>query len=583
MAKGKRLDVAKKNRGKRIKVVWQVIVLAAAAYWLIHQFVDYRSYQEPDRREWTQTDGYLAISYFGLERTATPKLLSKAQLHDQLGVLADHGYVTISQQDVIDFHTQGKPLPDRALFLAFEDGRNDSGLFAQSVLEKYNYRATMMTYADKIGNSQGKFLQPKDLIRMRKSGYWEMGSNGYRLTYINIFDRDGAYDGIKDEVEVTDKNQIAYYNHYLMDFIRDWNMIPVETRDQMQSRISADYDAMYDGYTEALGEMPGTYMIMHANALYGTMNPLVSMINDRRIREIFELHFNREGTAYNAQSADRYNLTRIQPLSYWSTNHLLMKIRKDAGHDVAFVTGDHDAAKQWTLDEGAVEFAGNQVILTSPPAQEALIRLNGGTYDGDLRLRTRLGGNVVGRQTIYLRYASGGAAYLRVVLENNVLFVEAKEEGAVEATLYEQELDKLQWSEADLRFDKASIYSLEQALSGRDDEDQYPPNIRQTRTLDLRLHDDQLAIILDGGEAIRLAVDTAPASGEIALAARYHEDNEKDDIYDGVFTALRVEKVRTDEEKSEMWFTNQYSGWAGAVAVAKQTGNAVLNWMMDTF
>ena len=66
-------------------------------------------------------------------------------------------------------------MPDKALYLSFEDGRNESALFAQPPLEKYNYKATFLSYADKMGNSERKFLQPKDMLKMTRTGYWELG------------------------------------------------------------------------------------------------------------------------------------------------------------------------------------------------------------------------------------------------------------------------------------------------------------------------------------------------------------------------------------------------------------------------
>src|SRR5690606_37928133 len=132
--------------------------------------------------------GFIAVSYSGVARTGTDDLIAKKQLKEQLRVLREHGYVTISQQDILDYYTKGTSLPQKALFLSFEDGRNDSALFAQPYLEGNNFKATMLTYANKMGASEAKVLQPKQLLKMSKKGFWEIGSNGYRLTYINILD-----------------------------------------------------------------------------------------------------------------------------------------------------------------------------------------------------------------------------------------------------------------------------------------------------------------------------------------------------------------------------------------------------------
>ncbi|MBH9787547.1 polysaccharide deacetylase, partial [Clostridioides difficile] len=192
-----------------------------------------------------------------------------------------------------------------------------------------------------------KFLKPKDLKLMEKSGYWEMGSNGYRLTYINIFNDKGQSLGVIDENNVPNKTTIEYYNHYLMDFIRNQYMIPSETRQEMEARIKKDYNLMQDIYHEELGEVPKAYAIMHANSLYNNMDPLVESVNNKEIKDKFRMHFNLELGAYNDKEADIYNLSRLQVSPYWSTNHVMMKIRQASRQNIQFKIGDQEVAQHW--------------------------------------------------------------------------------------------------------------------------------------------------------------------------------------------------------------------------------------------
>src|SRR5690606_16266674 len=118
---------------------------------------------------WTQQEGFIALSYFGVGRTGTAKLTDDDVIAEHLQALQQIGYETISQQDIVDFYHHNKPLPERALFLAFEDGRRDSALYVQPILERLNYRATILTYADKIINHERKFLRQRDLLKMQDS------------------------------------------------------------------------------------------------------------------------------------------------------------------------------------------------------------------------------------------------------------------------------------------------------------------------------------------------------------------------------------------------------------------------------
>lgn len=577
------LNVQRKNRRKIIKVTAQVVVLAVVAVLLANAIFDFRTYKEPDRAAWRQDQGFIALSYFGVGRTGTSKLVSKSQLDAQLKALYEQGYTTISQQDIIDYYRNGKKLPDKALYLSFEDGRNDSALFAQPLLEKYNYKATFLSYADKMGNSERKFLQPKDMLKMTRTGYWELGTNGNRLTYINIFDSEGRYIGVKDEGELTSKSNVEYYNHYLMDFIRDENMIPLENRAEMEERIQADYEAMNKVYTESLGYVPGTYMIMHANALGSGMNQLVADANTEQIEQLFGMNFNREGMAFNSQDSDLYNLTRVQPAPYWSTNHLLMKLHKDQGQSMQFVRGDKQQADKWELLGGAVEFSDNRFVVTSPPSQAGTVYLKG-SEETDVTVSAKALGNVVGRQSIYVRYDRTKGSYVRLLLENNNVVVEQKRAGQAPEELFTYSLPKVEWGEEDLQFDKASVYTKEQTQAGdRDDENEYPVNILGNRSLEISVKGHSVSVSVDQQLILdQQPVDVSIGAGGVAFESQYHEQNEKDDIYDAIFEDVTITSESAGGDR-KLLFTNKPSGLTGVLTGVQRSLNRAVDWAVETF
>ena len=96
---------------------------------------------------------------------------------------------------IYDYYEKGMPLPKRSLFLLFEDGRRDTAIYAQDILEELNYKGNILTYADRLDKDDPKFLMPKDLRELKESSYWDFGSQGYRLQFINVFDRYGNYIG----------------------------------------------------------------------------------------------------------------------------------------------------------------------------------------------------------------------------------------------------------------------------------------------------------------------------------------------------------------------------------------------------
>ncbi|MEF2965306.1 polysaccharide deacetylase family protein [Paenibacillus sp. M1] len=580
------LNVRRKNRIKVEKTILQALILLVLGALLINALFHIQRYREPDKSEWTaRQQGFIAISYFGVGRSGSAKLVAKRQLDEQLRALHDLGYVTISQQDIIDYYTKGKPLPDKALFLSFEDGRNDSALFAQPLLEKYNYKATFLSYADKMGNSERKFLQPKEMLRMTKTGFWELGTNGYRLSYINIFDKEGRFLGQKAEKELTDKSQIEYYNHYLMDFIRDENMIPLEDRDEMEARIKGDYDAMQDIYTETLGYVPSVYMIMHANALGEGMNRLVTEANNDNIGKLFRIHFNREGKALNSPDESILDLTRVQPAPYWSTNHLLMKIAKDTGEPVRFVQGNEREAEQWNLEAGAAEFKDNEIILTSSPGESGQLILKGSESTRDVTVKAEALGNVVGKQSIYLRYDRERDSFVRLILENNDIRLEQKKPGQTEELLFSRELDPVTWSPDDLAFDKASVYTKAQTAAGTaSGEDEYPINIGGNRSIELAINGSTLKLTVDKQVLLAgMKIDESIAAGGVAFASEYNEHNKKDDIYDAVFKNVEILDTDDASGKESHLFSNRSAGFKGLIAKAREAVNNAVDWAIETF
>lgn len=587
------MNYRRKNRIKIVRSIIQLALIVWLCVVLYQLFFVTKLYEDIDKTDWSNEQGFIALSYFGVDRIGTPKLIARKQLAEQLEVLHEQGYETISQQDIINFYHHGHPLPDKALFLSFEDGRNDSSLFAQPILEQLNYKATFLTYSDKMGDGKQKFLQPKQLLDMESTGFWELGSNGHRLSYINIFDEDGRFVGVRDESELTRRTTLAYYNHYLMDFIRDEHMIPIENRGEMEARITADYDAMHDIYTETLGYVPDVYMIMHANALNQGMHPLVSNINDINIKKRFNMHFNREGWAFNSADTDIYNLTRLQPAPYWSTNHLLMKIQRDVDHPLTFTHGDEEEASKWQQLNGIGYFTEQSITLTSPPKESGLLYLVGSDHYQDVHVSTRLMGNVVGQQTIYLRYDRNLETFIRIVLHDNVLLIEQKKSGEEAELLYSEPLDDIKIKDADLTFDKASVYSLDQALSGHSQpEDEYPVNIIGDRLIEVALEGQALTINVDGTALLNAAIiDDAIGQGGIALGAQYSEANEKDDIYDAIFANLQINVLYADaggdsdgdSVGEELVFSHKTSLLGRIATTVQGWFTALLNWIIDTF
>ena len=215
--------VRRKNIRKVVRSIAEGAILLLRLVTVIRTLFTFDTYEPYNEAEVEMADpdedtGFIALSYFGVDRNETKTLVSTERLKEHIDALSKSGYVTITQQDILDYYLEGKELPKKSLFLMFEDGRRDTAIFAQKVTEEYNYLSTIMTYADKFESKDSKFLMPDDLKALEEGSFCELGTNGYRLEYINVFDRYERFLGRMNTLEYAHVQPYLGrdYNHYLM-------------------------------------------------------------------------------------------------------------------------------------------------------------------------------------------------------------------------------------------------------------------------------------------------------------------------------------------------------------------------------
>lgn len=614
----------KKDKVKAVRAVLEFLVFAAIAVLVVNTLTTNTVYKPYDHKDTSivtgEDNGFIAVSYFGVDRQGTDTLISTAQLDEQLKSLHDLGYVTISQKDVLDYYKKKKPLPKKALFLMFEDGRRDTALFAQKILEKYNYRATILSYADKFAEQDPKFLSAKDLKDLEATGFWELGTNGYRLSCINAYDRYDRYLGQLTSDEFVNVNQYLGrdYNHYLMDFIRDEDRIPTETESQMDRRITADYDKMEQVYTKELGKVPSLYCIMHSNTGRFGNNDAVSAVNGRNLKGLFSMNFNRDGFAYNNTKSSVYDLTRLQPQASWSTNHLLMRTRDDLPRrkkkSIKFYEGDESVVKRdkgsWKLDKGAVEYKRDRLVLTSPSESEGRMTLRSDAC-ADVEVSAELLGNKVGSQTVYLRADKDNSNCIGVSLENNHLIVFENVDGGrnelfnkdlhdlvpvAERTSVEEDKRDSLAAELGMRgrfadsagtsalfYAESSKAKAKSAQSVKDGADEYVPEMQINETgdtkLKIALKGDKIDVSVDGKSLTGSLDVSVKKKGAVKVGAAwggwgYSQRNVADDVYDGVFKDLEV------KAGGKTVFDNGLHGFDAVADAISTWFNTVLNWFI---
>lgn len=551
---------SKKDKIKAIRGSIEAAILLVILVCIIKTLFATTSYVKYDAvTEENKGNGFVALSYFGVGRNGSNTVMSTERLEEHLETLYENGYVTITQQDILDYYNKGKALPKKALFLMFEDGYRGTAIFAQKIMEKYNFKATILTYPEKFNNKDPKFLTPKDLLELVDSTYWELGTNGYRLSYINVFDKENKYVGELNSLQYTEMiNSLGRnYNHYLMDYIRDENGIPKETYSQMKTRITTDYQLLQEKYMEGLGYIPSLHVLMHANTGMFGNNDKVSSINEKNIKELFPMNYNREGYSFNNEEVNIYDLTRMQPQPYWYPNHLLMRIKDDTNEDVTFEQGDLKEVEKWDNVKGATEYRGDVIAVTSLSKDSGLIRLKDSKDYKDISLNTALTGNVIGSQAVYLRADEDLQNYIKVQVINNILYVYEAVNGN-EVILKEQQLKlKGEYANKDIQINTPAIRNLNIELSDNN----------------VKVCIDDLVVECNTNVVNNGYVYLESAWGDVG----YSQRNLVDDVYDGVFEKLYI----TDNNTEEIIYDNRYKGMEKLVNTAKGIWSKVVNWFIE--
>ena len=408
------------------------------------------------------------------------------------------------------------------------------------------------------------------------------------------------------------------YNHYLMDYIRDKDDLPTESERHMKARVSYDYMRLRDIYENELGYVPQTHVLMHANTGRFGNHPLVSAVNERWIRDLFPMNFNREGFVLNERGSSLYDLSRMQPQPYWPINHLLMRIKYDTNDDLVFVEGEQDTRRAWALVEGALEAYDESLILTTLPEGDALVRLQEGLELRDLRFEAYVEGNAFGAQQVYLRSTSDCSNAIRVQLVNNQLVVE-EIIGGSERELYREKLPVIleetipsveedrrdamvRENEAFARYAPSPIAAREylgRAEALRDTpvatvadgaepyEGTQSFHRRSKHRMVILLRDDLLSVEIDGHMGpqelpVRLTERGSIFLGASWKGAAWSQRNLADDVYDGIFHKVRLlAHTGRDAGEERVLYSSEYTDWEKAKKNMKERWDALIAWFLE--
>ena len=144
----------------------------------------------------------------------------------QMEWLVNHGYHFISVNDIINYRKHGKPLPDKAVLITFDDGYHSVYENAFSVIKKYKIPTVIalvgswLKEKEKVNFSgqiidRNKFLSQKEIKEMVASGLVEIGSHSYDMHHGIIGNPQGNMEpAVTTRMYLTDKNSYEDASSY---------------------------------------------------------------------------------------------------------------------------------------------------------------------------------------------------------------------------------------------------------------------------------------------------------------------------------------------------------------------------------
>ncbi len=114
------------------------------------------------------------LYYHGISEKENGTDVSFDNFREQMYLLKENGFETITAKQLEDYLIHGKPLPPHSFLLTFDDGRKDSFYPVDPVLKSLNYRAVMFLISSEIIDRDIYYLTEGEVKKMLETGRWEI-------------------------------------------------------------------------------------------------------------------------------------------------------------------------------------------------------------------------------------------------------------------------------------------------------------------------------------------------------------------------------------------------------------------------
>lgn len=410
-----------KERLKIIRTAAQIIFLVLGIAFFVQLFWERYSPPVFDRENWTQRDGFMAISYKSMTRENVPDLNSRQQFKEHLSALKAAGYNWVTTEDIVHFYYDDAPLPEKALYLMLEGGRKDNVIFGQDAIGENRAHASVYTPTGTLSSWNNFFITRSNVAALAKSPFWDVQSQGVGLKVINK------------------STESDIQSFFLTDYLRDAEGKRVESDAQMYARLSEYYKDSNESLATLMSSPPASFILMPANSYNSFMPGDIKKANQELTRQYFKVAFTREGGAFNAASGSAYDLTRMQVPADANQQDLLQTLTKWNSTRTDFLLASPDDAQDWTAFWTQVEATPHELVLTPKEGTSDPALLRGSSLWENVDMSLTLTAKNTEARYVYLRYASSDSCLRISVLLNKLMVHERLPQQGL-FLVYEKEL-----------------------------------------------------------------------------------------------------------------------------------------------
>ena len=392
---------------KKIRTAAQIIFLALGIVFFVQLF--WERYTPPvfDRENWTQRDGFMAISYNSMTREVVEGLNSRQQFKEHLEALTEAGFNWITAKDIVDFYENNKPLPEKALYLMLEGGRKDNVIWGQPVMAGIGAHAGFYTYTGTLSNWSNFFITLSQAATLAQNPFWDLGSQGERPLKIN--------ENLPG-VEPAD---------FLCDFLRSPNGRQIENNDAMFKRFEKYYINASAPIARFLDGLPAMYIMNPANSFNTLMPDAIELANFKLMKKYFQAAFTKVGPPFNSALDNIYGLSRMQVKSDWTASRLIQMLDKGRFDRTFFTMDTPDCVDDWTSFRTKIQVEDNSIILEPQEGHIDPVILTGSNLWENVSFSFTLTKREPFDRYVYLRYVSRDS-YIRMQIKFNRLLIQER-------------------------------------------------------------------------------------------------------------------------------------------------------------